>query len=206
MNAKDKMELEWWQSVKNRDHSVRYIKALELFGLKPFENVGLCSIDWGCGPLGGVLPYVKSQIKYGVDPLWDEYSNEIIDLCDIRILDLMLNTPDEIFSENYNGQFDTIFSVNAIDHGDSNFEILYKFQYLLDRGGMAYIHVHLRTKEQLNEGHDHCLTDEQLDEVLSRSKFEVISRNYFDTDPLPWSDNTEETDKYRTLIIILKKK
>ena len=202
MTRKDELEIEYWKSAISKDFSVRYKKALELFGVNSIDYMGEV-MDWGCGPFFGILPYLNSNWKEAVDPLWDQYFQRFGNVLDKFGEDTLCFTIDD-FSPGEDDPIDTIFTINSIDHGNSDFSVLNTFHKLLKPGGKVYLHVHLRTPEQLNDGHDHCLTYE---DYLKNKEglFEVIKETIYDRDPLPIEDNEAVTDRYKTLITVLKK-
>lgn len=163
MNKQD-YELEYWMAVRSLDFSHRYKTILETFKIQGNQGVAM---DFGCGMFSGVLPYIEADVKYAYDPLGKEFQK-------LRNNNLYppIHTdlpPDEML-------FDNIFCINVIDHDDMDFRMLHYFKSKLKRKGNLYLNVDLRTKEQLNEGHDHQLTVEQYGSELWKSNFTEVWR------------------------------
>ena len=185
MNSKDRYELDYWEAVLSKDFRPRYEKVIELFGIGKVKSI----LEWGCGPFGGVLPYVDALIKYGYDPLADEYRK--------------LSYYPFIFNEVPDIKFDCILTVNAIDHGDSDFSVIKTLMNLLNDNGNLYIHVHLRRDEQLNSGHDHQLTYDDF--VRETEGLTIISFKIHGIDPLPASNDPNIREQYTALMAHIRK-
>lgn len=169
MNHKDVYEMSYWLSERGNDLSWRYKKILEFFGINKCNSV----IDLGCGPLMGVLPYIESPDKYGLDPLLDEYKNNGLLTSDIHGINSKL--------EDFNPKrsYETTFCINAIDHGDLDFSYIPKIMSFTDK--TLYLLCHLRKPEQLNEGHDHQLT---IDDFLKNTSKYTVEYKLHDSDPI----------------------
>jgi SAM-dependent methyltransferase len=186
--TKDDYELDYWLRVKDVDLSGRYKSMVELFNLS--EDVGDI-LDVGCGPRGGILPYVKGNKKVGLDPLIQGYrDNELLS----EGIDFVQGTAEE---PNITDLFDTIVCANALDHGNSTFQSIKSLSKLLRSGGKLYIHVHLREFEQLNEGHDHLMPLSGFEDVVRETRLTKRWEIIYADDPLEHC--------YRTLVCCLEK-
>lgn len=162
---KDRLELNYWLTADMKEHRAKLLQYVGAWSLgagwpKEFGTV----LEIGTGPTGGILPLINAKRKIGVDPMHQIY-------CDLELL-----TPDKSVEYNaeyfeamsFNGQrFDAIFCADALDHGDLSFSIIPRIADLLSAGGRFYLHVHLRPPDLINLIHDHGLTIEQLDKVLT---------------------------------------
>ena len=167
--VKDKYEMSYWLSEKGNDLSWRYKKIIEFFDIRWCESI----IDIGCGPLMGILPYVDSPKKTGVDPLMDEYEKEGLRVQGITGINSKL---EDIKTRR---KYETTVCINAIDHGDLDFSYIPKLMSFTT--GKLYLLCHLRTPEQLNEGHDHSLT---IDDFLKFTEKYCIKYSLHDSDPI----------------------
>lgn len=190
MTAKEKYELDYWETVVDKDFEPRYMKAIELF--KITGNQGRI-LDYGCGMFNGILPYVEADFKYAYDPLAKYYM-----AMRTGSWDAIDDVPPLI------RKFDNIVSINVIDHDDMNFSMLHYFSSLLVPGGNLYLHVDLREANQLNFGHDHQLTESDYLTELAKSDFIEVFRT-IGPDPLP-EPGEQVTSKYNSLMCHLKKK
>jgi hypothetical protein len=178
MNSKDKYEIDYWNAVKDKDLSDRYIRCVELLQIKTTHSI----VDIGCGPRLGILPYVQAEIKLGVDPLMNEFIRFGLANPEMEVLNCHL--------ENFkpNRKFQTTVCVNALDHGSLDF--LYIPQIMRFTSNVFCLMVHLRKPKELNEGHDHSLT---LNDFIKYTDGYPIEYTVFDNDPL-------ENDHYQTLV------
>lgn len=189
MDAKTTFELDYWRQVRT-GHEARYRAILEHWGVSSADAV----LEIGTGPLGGVLPYIEAKRKVGLDPLYPQYAmaGELKGYEDVQYISRSVETFD--CSE----QFDLIVSMNALDHGDCDFAAIDRIAKMLTNGGLFCLHVHLRRPDQLNVGHDHALSERQLDEAIERNGFKQIRREVFDVDPI-------EGCAYKTVIGVWRK-
>lgn len=157
MNAKDQFEMEHWTHTNLKRRLLQYPIYLTAWNYQQVDRV----LEIGCGPLGGFLSLLDASVKVGVDPLIEDYKKAGVwsncagtfHSCTFE----EFNTPDK---------FDAILSANVLDHGNLGFSWVGKMVSMLNPGGRLYLHVHLRTKEQLNVGHDHLLFEAQLDQEV----------------------------------------
>lgn len=164
LTQKDLLELKYWlrltaeEAAEERAMSQRYLAALRI----PRDMDGQV-LEIGTGPLWGLLPYLTAERRCGIDPLYPAYYAAGI-LEERRGIFQV----DECFERwDTNETFDAIVTTNALDHGEMGFYLLPKIARLLKPGGRLYLHVHLRTAENLNLIHDHALCPEDLDRSLA---------------------------------------
>jgi len=190
--VKDEYELEFWKATHtSSQHMVAYNWILNFWGLKETKSI----LEIGTGPLSGILPLISSEFKVGVDPLYETFIRE--DLF-FRHLDIhYIQGQVETIAFNY--LFKTIVTINALDHGESTFDSIDNLVSLLEVNGKLYIHVNLRRLDQLNLGHDHMLTLDDFNSVVSRNNLKIHSHNVFESDPL------QAGSPYNTLIVVLEK-
>jgi len=152
-------ELAYWEGRKGK-HDDRASVMARIFGELPDSEE---AADIGCGPRGGIFCVHSFSSMYAVDPLWTRYHREgLVDL------------PDGV--EEVEGYAETfklpelvgvMFSVNALDHSGDIYASLENMSCNLKRGGSLFLHVHMRTKEQLNAGHKMLIKEEDIDKALN---------------------------------------
>jgi cyclopropane fatty-acyl-phospholipid synthase-like methyltransferase len=186
---KEAFEVEYWLACDKQSY-VRdvYPKMIQLFGLDKVGSI----LEVGTGPLGGILPYVSSPRKVGLDPAYVRYKEEglLVEFDDIQyVLGFAESThPDE--------KFDTIVAINSLDHGDSSFDSIDNLSSMLEPGGKMFLHVHLRQPHELNIGHDHALKEADFFAAVKRNHLKILRCDIFETDPLD--------EKYKTLVAVLQ--
>lgn len=194
--AKTDYELDYWKQVNRAEHDRRQQAILELWEFRAADRV----LEIGTGPWGGCLPFVKAKAKIAVDPLAVTYASMFGPLAtDLKWICLPVEQLRySVIFDNDLVEFDAILSMNAIDHGNSDFGTIDIVSILLRRGGRFYLHVHLRTASQLNIGHDHALCQEELEAAIKRNRLQPIKVTYYPTDPV-------EGCAYRTVVGVWEK-
>ena len=187
MKLNDQHELNYWRNASPQlieEERGRLSIYLRAFGLPKYNGASTAVADVksileiGVGPLGGVLPLLPARRKVGIDPLFSAY----------REIGLFKEQPGIEYVESYFEQwcteerFEQIVSTNALDHGNLSFQIIPAIARLLAPRGRFYLHVHLRTPELLNAGHDHLMTIESLEEALQQTSLVEIKRNIYEHD------------------------
>jgi len=174
-------ELKYWfvnGCAKGTQIYENYIKSFDLDDYD-FEKKSIADI--GCGPFGGVFcnhPEVKA---IPIDILAEDYNKLKYASEEIVYGDLSKTLP---FEDN---SFDYVICTNTIDHipyMQNGFDEILR---ILKVGGTAFIHVHMRTEEQLNKAHIHAVTK---DEVLNKYASSFSTMKYIiDTD---WVNDRED--------------
>lgn len=168
-------ELRYWNTnglEKGKHIYAQYCKA---FAFDDYNFTGKRIVDVGCGPFGGCFCDMPEFNVIPVDILADEYKSMSVSARPIVFGDLSKKL---LFADK---SFDFVVCTNVIDHIPNlqhGFNELYR---ILDAGGIAFIHVHLRTKEHLNKAHIHVVDLQRINTLASKSDFIVI-RNQEDTD------------------------
>jgi cyclopropane fatty-acyl-phospholipid synthase-like methyltransferase len=184
------MELAYWRNASRAESDARQRKILELWGFAGAQSV----LEIGTGPWGGCLPFVEAECKAGIDPLYDEYARA--GLLDMHPAIWRCLQPIEMIE--FRAEFDAVLSMNALDHGESDFGSIARVPQLLYKGGRFYLHVHLRRPDQLNVGHDHPLYLEDLDAATAAAGLREIKKDVYEVDPV-------EGCAYRTVIGVWEK-
>jgi SAM-dependent methyltransferase len=166
-----KSELKYWKKKKGRivDRSKRMSDLLYEYVDGGFNIVA----DVGCGPRCGIFQAQTFKKMYAIDPLFDKYKEK--GLAEIpEGVETICAYADSFSFEN---PVDLIVSFNSLDHS-GNFEK--SVHNIMKNTGLFFLHVHLRTKEQLDEVHSMILTEGMIDNVLSRYmvvKKDVLSKD-----------------------------
>lgn len=173
--TKEEYELHYWESVRNTNFSRRYQSQIELFEIG--GDLGDI-LEIGTGPRGGILPFVTAKKKVALEPLYAEF----------KVRGLLESYPIEYIEQTIEGntlmdKFDTVISANSLDHGESDFTSISHIAKLLKPTGSFYLQVHLRTPEQLNEGHDHYMDINVYEEELRKNNLVEIWRKTYRCDP-----------------------
>jgi len=180
LTHKELLELRFWCEEFKKDGYAEERAKLEqyvsVFGLDTckFDRV----VEIGVGPYWGLLPYIRANIKVGVDSILAVY--DAAGIREDRNGILEVSEPFEHWETN--DRFDAIITTNALDHGEMGFHLIPKIWCLLNPGGRFYCHVHLRPADMLNLVHDHSLTEEQLDQHLSYTNLRQVRRQIFEND------------------------
>jgi len=160
-------ELKYWDRNGIQKGTDIYNKYFQAFKMEDYDFEGKVVGDIGCGPFGGVFCNNMSSNIIPIDVLADDYNE--MGHCGKKIVmgDLYKGLP---FEENY---FDYIICTNAIDHipdVQTGFDEIFR---VIKLGGIAFIHVHLRRKDQLSSGHIHYIDLNKVKSMIG--KFEIIN-------------------------------
>jgi len=154
-------ELEYWDGHRSKPYSDSEV-MLTMLGRMGCLLEG-SAVDVGCGPRGGVFNVVKFDEMYGVDPLWSSYlENEL----DSEVSDSICKVPASAEDFELPEKVDFAFSFNALDHSGDIGASIRNILSWVKPGGRFLFHVHMRTKEQLNAGHQMLLSEDMLDQIL----------------------------------------
>jgi len=192
---KDDLEMTYWRKTCASPDALgraseRYNGVIKIWGID--GNVGSV-LEIGPGALGGVLGFLQADRKVGIDPLFERFRDEdLLSLpSDVEAWTGCIEGGELRVAEEYERAtslametFDTVVTINALDHGDGDFRSLSPIASLLKPGGIFYLHVHLRTLGQLNPGHDHQLRLTDYEEWSTRAGFKELWRKMFDYDDL----------------------
>lgn len=179
LSQKDLLELKFWYTADMEYQLNKMKEYLKVFGVTDethFTDV----LEIGCGPHLGLLPFLNSKIKVGIDPLIDAYQAT-------GLLDREVAKNYSLFSVRYEDwdtahKYNAIFCADALDHGEMGFQLVPKIAGMLASKGRFYLHVHLRPKDYINLIHDHQLTQEQLDIQLSSLNLIEVERKLYEND------------------------
>lgn len=87
-------------------------------------------IDIGCGPDGGLLPFIKAKFKIGIDALANEYAiNYPVNKDILMIPSMAENIP--LLS----GSIDACYCVNVLDHVMRPYKVLSEIYRVIKKGG-----------------------------------------------------------------------
>lgn len=166
-------ELDYWVHRSSREESDKWQVAFKEL-LEIPDKTGK-TLEVGCGPYGGMLEHVDAKSKVALEPMYAEYVES--GLWTSEDIDVISECVEE-----YKGKkasFDTIIAINSLDHGDSDVSVIPKLMSLLKKGGTLYLHVHLRTPEQLNAVHDHQITenDFKIYSVDFKTEYQILDRD-----------------------------
>lgn len=188
--AKD-YEIKYWKAHKGEPYN-RCRVMLDLFGDVTKSSRGIVA-DVGCGPRCGVFHLYRSEIMYGVDPLWKSYNKEGLSSIPIGVETITGYAESFRLPQLAN----VIFSINALDHSGSLSESIDNIEDNLLPGGLFCMHIHMRTKKQLNKGHKMLVNEQQIDDMLG--SFEVVDKRIYDKCPI-------EGKPYQSYVTTVKKK
>lgn len=189
-----KFELKYWgdhRRLASSEHQNYYDRLEELF---PFDGHRVVA-DVGCGPLGGIFFRHFYERMFGVDPLWEQYRERGLDKAPDNVQRITATASDFSLPE----EPDLIVSTNALDHSGDIVESIRHIYRQLAPGGSFFLHVHLRTPEQFNQGHRMEVKEEELRRTLRDLDADHLSCRVSDRDPL------RPRKPYRTFIGEIKK-
>jgi ubiquinone/menaquinone biosynthesis C-methylase UbiE len=166
-------ELKYWNKTGLKKGTSIYTKYVEALSMNDYDYDGKTIGDIGCGPFGGIfscetLKLEGSDSHVAVDLLADEYNRMKSSPVEIIYGDLSKQLPFE------DGYFDYLVCTNAIDHIPKVKHGFKELRRVLKKGGIAFLHVHLRTKKQLNKAHVHVLTVGKVESVIRKTGFTQI--------------------------------
>lgn len=184
-------ELQYWTAHKDKKYD-RGSKILSLFPID-YDKTSVVA-DVGCGPKCGIFSARKFHTMYAIDPLWTDYENNKLTLIPSRV-ELIETTADSFKT---NTLCDLIVSANALDHSGDLEKSIENIVSNLVYNGLFAMHVHMRTKYQLNKGHKMVITEEQIDEIFSDLGLEILHKKIYDECPL-------ENKEYTTYTSVVKR-
>lgn len=162
----DDYELHYWKVHKGEKYN-RVKAMVDMFpNLKGHKVVA----DIGCGPLCGIFHKLKFEKMFAVDPLWDEYKKNGLIITSDNVVRIKANAQSFKLDE----LADLIVSFNAIDHSGNLKNSINNIMSNLSSEGRFCFHVHMRTKAQLNRGHQMLITEGMLDDILN--KYTVVGK------------------------------
>lgn len=159
------------------DKNLQYLQCLH----SPKEFPGEVVVDIGCGPFGGVLPYVKAQKRIAVEPLYEKYREENLWKAEAGIeVRACFAEEMDLASDSVN----VVFACNSLDHGESILDALREVARILIPGGRFFLHVHCRTKQQLNKGHRQAFGPADLLLMARQAGLEPVRWDVYERDPV----------------------
>lgn len=168
-------ELQYWIDHK-KDRYDRGKKILSLFPVDIKDSEIVC--DVGCGPRCGIFSCRQFSKMYAVDPLWSDYKKTSISVIPkgVEIV--------EAYADDFKlpVKCDTIISANALDHSGSLRKSILNIMSNLSLNGTFGMHLHLRSKSQLNKGHKMLITEKDVDEIFK--DFVISYKKIYDVCPL----------------------
>jgi SAM-dependent methyltransferase len=162
----DDYELHYWKVHKGE----KYNRVDVMINMFPNLRKHKIVADIGCGPLCGIFHKLKFEKMFAVDPLWDEYEKNGLIVTSKNVIRIKNNAQTFKLDE----KPDLIVSFNAMDHSGNLKKSIDNIMKNLSSDGRFCFHVHMRTKAQLNRGHQMLITENMLDSILS--KYNVVSR------------------------------
>lgn len=142
------------------DSFPRYLEALRI---KADHFSGKRILDVGCGPITGVVGFEGAEL-HGVDHLIDEYirMGYPLDRHDVKYA----NAPSEktLYPDDY---FDSVISINALDHVDHFDRTVKEMARVLKPGGELMAQINLHEKPTATE--PLCLRPHQILKIAEES-------------------------------------
>lgn len=151
------------------------------------------AVDLGPGPFAGMSLVYEAKKWILVDPL-DEIFSTLVPQLDTHI---HLNEYGESMSLS-NDSVDLLFCCNALDHADDYPKCIREIFRVLKAGGLFCVVVDCRTKDQLNIGHVHPFTPNEIEKEFVGVGFKVLSKKD--------SHGDGARKGYRTFTGVLQKK
>lgn len=151
-------EVKYWVKNGIKKGKDFYSLYLEKFNVSEEDFYTKKVADFGCGPFGGLLSVLDVAGCYPIDILAEKYNEWGKCRRKIYLFDgkrVMLE--DSIV--------DVVFCCNAIDHTKHPENIIKEIGRILKSDGILYLHVHLRTQDELNPGHP-MAWDESVFDIL----------------------------------------
>ena len=156
-------ELRYWNENGLQKGSEFYHRYLKLFGLDIDIFDGKTVADFGSGPFGGMISVLpKCEMGYPIDVLADEYNEW--GRCPFPVIKF-----DGGATQIPAQSCDAVFCTNAIDHTPKPELIVNEIWRILKSEGKAFVHLHLRGKDELNKIHPF---------LWDRNKFEGLFSDF----------------------------
>jgi len=195
-------EMKYWMlvGIKMKKQYNQYLKLFNIsndFGEKTV-------LDIGCGPFGGMLSIIKAKRKIGIDPMMNDYKKEFKDKINLDSIEVRNEFVEDITLPT--NIADVIFCVNALDHFLSPPKVVRQIHRLLKKGGVFYLYVHLKTKEELDSYAHVWAFSEKLMKELFKNLELIRSESYY-PDPayLPFDEIKVHAD-HKAFLGIWRKK
>jgi hypothetical protein len=164
LTQKDLLELKYWLAYADmEDHRNKIRLYCEAFGVSDLDVESVLEV--GPGPLLGILPHIKADVKVGIDPLFHAY--EAVSLMPPDSGFQLFSVPFETWDTGR--RFDAAFCVDALDHGEMGARMIPQISKFLKPSGRLYLHVHLRPIELLNLIHDHPVTHAGVNNAIRQA-------------------------------------
>lgn len=174
-------EVKYW-SVHKDERYDRPKKILELFGMEVFnKNNNNIVADVGCGPLCGIFHVYSSKYMYAIDPLWKDYKKNNLDHIPNNVITI------DAYADTFKlpQLADLIISVNSLDHSRNIKNSILNIMSNLKKDGIFHLHVHMRTKKQLNKAHKMLIREKELDNIFSA--YDILTKKIYSYCPIALS-------------------
>lgn len=192
---REEYELEYWTKnglKKGRKYfDTLHLNRLDVFNmLYEIPLVSNIALELGPGPFGGMSSVYTAEKWYLLDPLNDIYST-MVDREDSKgyLRAYCENIPLD------NRSVDIIFSCNSLDHADDYPICIEESFRVLKNGGLFCLTVDCRTKDQLNVGHRHSFSADEIEEKFVSVGFKTMSK----------VEGTRESKSYLNIVIVFRK-
>jgi len=191
MNKKEQYELDFWKEHGFHNYGVEFYIKKHDGRLNEFNELYKLpdnpdrSLEIGCGPFGGMSMSYGAKEWTLLDPLADEYLK-------------VVTTEHEFISSGIeempldDDSFDVIFCCNALDHADDYVMGIKEMHRVIKKDGLLCVLVHCRKREEINDGHPHSFSYDDIKKHFTDSGFSFVGIN-------------EYHDCYDTLMSVLRK-
>lgn len=187
-----KIEVKYWVETGIKKGTGIYDKYWEAFDLSDYDFKGKKIIEVGCGPFGGVFYNHPGYDVSLVDFCSKEYNEMGYSKRKIIFGNLSHKLP---FNDS---SFDYAVCTNTIDHTLDVRRSLRELARVLKLNGMLFLHVHLRTVDELSDGHIHPLNSQIMKQYVKDVGF--ADREWEETD-----DWVNEDERRLALFLVLEK-
>lgn len=198
-------ELNYWKKEgikRGIDHQRKYCLAymkifedLTQFPLAVMHRNATC-VEVGPGPFGGMATVLFPKEWIFIDPLNLEYAKLVKQ--GKKKVSYMNAQVERVTS--LDNKIDAVFCTNSLDHTENRQLAEKKIYKMLKKGGLFFLAVHCRTKEQLNEGHSQAFNSLELVTELIRIGFKTINFSVATEKLIP-----EQRIMYTTFIGVFRK-
>jgi len=183
-----KYELKYWQAHKKEP----YDRAQNMLNIFRFPSNCRIAADIGSGPRGGIFHTYKTPIMYAVDPLWESYKEANLEVIPEGVIPITSEAQHFVLPQ----KAELAVSVNALDHSGSLAKSIHNILENICCGGLFFLHVHMRTKKQLNKGHQMLITEAEIDDIFR--PYSVLRKTIYDHCPIefkPYQSYVAEVQK-----------
>lgn len=194
---REEYELKYWKK-NGLKKGLKYFRDLHMDRLNFFNkmynipNNLNTALEIGSGPFGGMSLVYNARFWYLLDPLHKEYSN-IVNMKDEKTVVRLKNYCEDIPLKDKSVEI--VFSCNSLDHADNYIKCIEEIYRVMKKDGLFYLLVDCRTKDQLNIGHIHFFTPNQMVEFITNAGFNLIDRK----------NTKRESKSYLNLAAVFKK-